>query len=268
MSAIDQLFHDLRARRQKAFMPFITAGDPDLETTERLLRRMAEHGVSLVEVGIPYSDPIADGPVIQASYTRALAHGIKVDQILQMIERVAPQVAMPLCTMVSYAIIHRHGLERYVDQAASAGVAGLIVPDLLIEEAAPLAKICKARDVSLIPLVTPTTPRERALRIAEAASGFIYFVSVAGITGERQQLPAALVDQLGWLRGQTDAPICVGFGISRPEHVRRLRDVADGVIVGSALVRYLERLASEERTAVLDEMFGLIDDLMAALRAD
>jgi tryptophan synthase alpha chain len=268
MSAIDRLFHDLRARRQKAFMPFLTAGDPDLETTELLLRRMARHGASLVEVGIPYSDPIADGPVIQASYTRALRRGVKVEQILQMIARVAPQVAMPLCTMVSYAIIHRHGLERYVRQARSAGVAGLIVPDLLIEEAAPLAKICKAQEVSLIPLVTPTTPRERALRIVQAASGFVYFVSVAGITGERRELPTTLVDQLLWLRQQTDMPICVGFGISHPEHVRRLRDVADGVIVGSALVRYLERLAAEGRDSVVDEMFRLVDELVAALHAD
>jgi tryptophan synthase alpha chain len=268
MSAIDRLFHDLRARHQKAFIPFLTAGDPDLETTRLLVKRMAEHGASLCELGIPYSDPIADGPVIQGSYTRALGQHIKVDQILQTIAGLTPEIEMPVCTMVSYAIVYRHGLERYVEQARSAGVAGLIVPDLLVEEAAPLTRICEAQDMSLIQLVTPTTPHERARRIARAATGFLYFVSVTGITGERRELPAAVVDQVGWLREQTDVPICVGFGISRPEHVRQLRDVADGVIVGSALVGFLERLSTEEdRDGVLDEMFRLVDELLAALRA-
>jgi tryptophan synthase alpha chain len=267
MSAIDQLFHDLRARQQKAFIPFLTAGDPDLETTGLLVRRMAEHGASLCEIGVPYSDPIADGPVIQASYTRALGHQIKVDQILELIADVTPQITMPLVTMVSYAIIYRHGPERYVEQAQQAGLAGLIVPDLLIEEAAPLTRICQACDVSLIQLVTPTTPRQRAIRIANSTSGFIYYVSVIGITGERRELPPSLVDQIGWLREQTDLPICVGFGISRPEHVRLLREVSDGVIVGSALVRYLERLGQDDRGLVFDELFGLVDDLVAAVHA-
>ena len=265
MSAIDRLFDDLRARKQKAFIPFVTAGDPDLDTTRLLIRLLAEHGASLCEVGIPYSDPIADGPVIQASYTRALNHKVKLDQILQMIASVSSQVTTPLVTMVSYAIIYRHGLAKYVDEARQAGVSGLIVPDLLIDEADPLAHICRERDVSLIQLITPTTPRDRAIRIAKASSGFIYYVSVTGITGTRQELPPEVVDQVGWLREQTDLPICIGFGISRPEHVRMLRSVADGVIVGSALVRYLERLENEDRQRVFDELLGLVDQLLSSI---
>ncbi len=265
MSAIDRLFVDLRARQQKALMPFITAGDPDLRTTQILIQRLAEHGASLCEIGIPYSDPIADGSIIQASYTRALEHHVKVDDILAMIASVSPQVEMPLVTMVSYAIVYRHGLERYVADARKAGVAGLIVPDLLVDEAGPLSKICQRLDVSLIQLITPTTPRERAIRIAQASSGFIYYVSVTGITGARQDLPPELIDQVRWLRQQTDLPICVGFGISRPEHVRLLREVADGLIVGSAIVRYLERLGREDRQVVLAELLGLVDALQAAL---
>jgi tryptophan synthase alpha chain len=267
MSAIDTLFRDLRARNKKALMPFITAGDPNLETTRTLIRRLAEHGCSLCEVGVPYSDPIADGPVIQASYTRALNNKVTMAKILQMLSGVADQVTMPLVSMVSYAIVFRHGLERYVDQARQAGLSGLIVPDLLIEESAALAKICQHHDVSLIQLVTPTTPPERAVRIAQASSGFLYYVSVTGITGERQSLPPKIIDQVGWLREQTELPICIGFGVSRPEHVTMLRSVADGVIVGSALVRHLARLDREDRQVVLGELLELVDQLVAALQA-
>src|SRR6187402_811638 len=228
MSAIDQLFVRLRGSGRKAFMPFITAGDPDLEFTTAVLRELANRGCHLAEVGIPYSDPIADGPVIQASYTRALAHKIKLADILNTLGETASQVNAPLVTMVSYAIVYRHGLERYVDDVASRGLAGLIVPDLPVEESAQLAAICRKREVSLIQLVTPTTPRERAIRIAETSTGFLYYVSVAGITGERTELPPELVDNVGWLRTKTSLPICIGFGISQPEHVHRLAPVADG----------------------------------------
>lgn len=267
MSAIDQLFRELRATGQKAFMPFVTAGDPDLDFTAHVIRALAARGAHLCEVGIPYSDPIADGPVIQASYTRALNKHVKLDGILHMLQKVTPEISMPLVTMVSYAIVHRHGLERFVADAKAAGLSGLIVPDLLVEEAAPLSSLCRQADLSLIQLVTPTTSRERALEIARTSTGFLYYVSVTGITGARQELPTDVVDQVGWLRDQTDLPICIGFGISRPEHVRTLVKVADGVIVGSALVRFLERLSTESREVVTSEMMQLVDDLLSALKA-
>src|SRR5581483_2646673 len=176
MSRIDQLFSDLRNQKRKAFMPFVTAGDPDLDFTADVIRELDAKGCSMCEVGIPYSDPIADGPVIQASYTRALTKKIKLRDIFGMLGRVSRDVKMPLVTMVSYAIVFRHGLAAYVADAKQAGVCGAIVPDLLVDESAELAAICKAADFNLIQLVTPTTPRERAVRIANASTGFLYYV--------------------------------------------------------------------------------------------
>ena len=222
-------------------MPFITAGDPDLATTAALITEMVAHGAHMVEVGIPYSDPIADGPVISASYHRALTRGVKVERILQTLrtlraesETGAVSVA-PLVTMISYAIIHRTGVERYLDLAATSGIDGLIVPDLPVEESAGLLNLATSRGLKLIQLVTPTTPRERALQIARTTTGFLYYVSIAGITGERSEIPPELTENVAWLRSQTELPICIGFGISKPEHIKRLAPVADGLIVGSAL---------------------------------
>src|SRR3954469_19388269 len=164
MSAIEELFSNLRRDNRKALMPFITAGDPDLTFTAALLKEIIGRGSHLCEVGIPYSDPIADGPVIQASYTRALTRKIKLADILNALGEVASQVKAPLVTMVSYAIVYRHGLEKYVDDAANRSLAGLIVPDLPVEESPQLARICGSRKISLIQLVTPTTPRSRAIR--------------------------------------------------------------------------------------------------------
>lgn len=264
MTAIDDLFLRLKSQGKKAFMPFITAGDPNMAFTRKILRRLDSLGCSMAEVGIPYSDPIADGPVIQASYTRALAEKIKLKDIFSQIGQEATSLSMPLVSMVSYAIIHRHGPERYVDDALAAGFSGAIVPDLLVEESDKLATICRAKNFNLIQLVTPTTPRERALKIAEQSSGFLYFVSVTGITGERTQLPTDLVDRVSWLRERTALPICIGFGISKPEHVRLLAPVSDGLIVGSAIVRLLEHASQSEEEA-LDAMATLTQSLMGEL---
>jgi tryptophan synthase alpha chain len=265
MSAIDQLFASLRDRGRKAFMPFVTAGDPDLDFTAAVLRELAERGSSLAEVGIPYSDPIADGPVVQASYTRALQKKIQVAAIFDTIQRLSPTLGMPLVTMVSYAIVHRHGIERFVEEAQQAGIAGAIVPDLLVEEAGKMSQVCRRADFSLIQLVTPTTPRERAVRIANSSTGFLYYVSVTGITGERRELPPELVDSVGWLRKQTSLPICIGFGISQPEHVKLLSPVADGLIVGSALVRRIADAATQPRDQVLKQVGELASSLIAAM---
>jgi tryptophan synthase alpha chain len=268
MPVIDNLFLNFRREKRKALMPFVTAGDPDLRFTADVLKELVGRGCHLCEVGIPYSDPIADGPVIQASYTRALAHKIKLDDILATLGEVAPKLAAPLVTMVSYAIVYRHGPEKYVDDVRRRGLAGLIVPDLPVEESAQLAQICKRADLSLIQLVTPTTPRERAVRIAAASTGFLYYVSVAGITGERTALPPELVDNVGWLRSQTDLPICIGFGISTPEHVKLLAPVADGLIVGSAIVRRIAAAADQPREKVIRDVGEYVSQLLAAMTND
>ncbi len=265
MSSIDNLFTTLRSQGRKALMPFVTAGDPDLEFTGQIIRELDRVGSSMCEVGIPYSDPIADGPVIQASYTRALENKIKVQQILQLLRGLNDEVKMPRVTMVSYAIIHRIGVEKYVAQAQAAGVSGAIVPDLLVEEAESLSALCRKADFSLIQLVTPTTPRERAVRIANSSSGFLYYVSVTGITGERTQLPPELLDNVAWLRTQTKLPICIGFGISQPEHVKLLAPVADGLIVGSAIVRRVAQAATRPRADVVKEVGEYVRSLQLAL---
>jgi tryptophan synthase alpha chain len=171
----------------------------------------------------------------------------------------------PIVTMLSYAIVFRHGPEQYVADAKAAGVAGAIVPDLPLEEAGPLAAICRREDFSLIQLITPTTPRDRARRIAAISTGFIYYVSVTGITGERTALPPQIVDNVAWLREQTPLPICIGFGISRPEHVRVLAPVADGIIVGSAIVRRMAEAAAKPRDQVLDDIDTYATDLLTAM---
>jgi len=245
-------------------MPFVAAGDPDLDFTAEVIREVVARGSHLCELGIPYSDPIADGPVIQASYTRALDKGVKLAAILEMLGRLTPEVPAPIVTMVSYAIVYRHGLEEYVAEAKAAGVAGAIVPDLPVEEAGPLAAICRREDFSLIQLVTPTTPRDRALRIVEQTTGSVYYVSVTGITGERSELPPEIVDNVAWLRSRTGLPICIGFGISRPEHVRMLAPVADGLIVGSAIVRRISEAATRPREQVLREIGQYVAELLAA----
>lgn len=263
MSAIDDRFKQLRRGGKKAFLPFVTAGDPSLPLTARLLEKLSACGSAIAEVGIPYSDPIADGPVIQASYTRALNAGIKLKDIFATVREVAPRLQMPLVSMVSYAVIHRLGMDRYVADAQAAGFSGAIVPDLLAEEADELRKICRRQDFSLIHLVTPTTSPERMLRIAELSSGFVYFVSITGITGERSELPPELLEKVSWLREKTEIPICIGFGISRPEHVKLLAPVADGLIVGSAIVRRFAETPDPE--LALAGVEQLAKELIAAL---
>jgi tryptophan synthase alpha chain len=264
MNPIDALFAKLRAEKRKAFIPFVGAGDPDLTATAALVRELARRGAGLVEIGFPYSDPIADGPVIQASYTRALAKGVRVEDVFRCVRDLG-SAGVPLVGMVSYSIVHRRGPESFLKQAHEAGFSGAIVPDLPIDEAEGMAKLAAARDFKLIHLVTPTTPRERAVQIAKLSTGFLYCVSTTGITGERDRLPAELVDQLAWLRKQTDLPLCVGFGISKPEHVTALREVADGVIVGSAIVRRVEQAASRPISEVVREVGELAQSLAGAL---
>ncbi len=265
MSAIDTLFESLRSQGRKAFMPFVTAGDPDLDFTSALLRELVSRGSSMCELGIPYSDPIADGPVIQASYTRALDGGVHVANILDMLSQTTPEFSAPVVTMVSYSIVYRIGLAEYVARAKAAGVSGAIVPDLPVEESDALAKVCRNEDFSLIQLITPTTPRDRAKRIADQTTGFIYYVSVTGITGERTELPPEIVDNVGRLRDETDLPVCIGFGISRPDHVRMLSPVADGLIVGSAIVRRVAEAAMRGRDVILSEIGDYVEELLGAM---
>lgn len=241
MTRLETVFRQCRSAARPAFLPFLTAGDPSLDATGAFLEDLVQAGADAVEIGFPYSDPLADGPVIQASYTRSLATGTKVDAIFAAAaqwSRRLPQT--PLLGMVSYSLIHRRGPEAFLGACSDAGFAGLILPDLPHEESEPLLGQATSRGLALIRLVTPTTPPERAAEIATRTTGFLYVVSVTGITGARASLPADLSGQLKQLRAFTALPLCVGFGISTPEQAKLLHGQADGVIVGSAIVRCLE----------------------------
>jgi tryptophan synthase alpha chain len=241
MNPLDALFRRLRAGGRTAFLPFLPAGDPSLAVTAELLRAAAGAGASAIEVGFPFSDPIADGPVIQASYTRALAHRITLADTFAMLGGVtaAPGWGTPLVAMASYSLVWRRGPERFVADARAAGLCGAVVPDLPAEEADEFAAVCRSADFKLVLLVTPTTSPERAEKVVAACGGFVYVVSVVGITGERDRLPDTLHAQIGRLRAMTDLPLCVGFGVSTPAHVAQVAEVADGVIVGTAVVKAL-----------------------------
>ncbi len=275
MNRIDALFSSLKRSNRQALMPFITAGDPDLPTTKALVEELVARGADMVEIGIPYSDPIADGPVIAASYTRALQKGVKHAEILATVRKLRDEAkasksaidGTPIVAMVSYSILHRQGVKTFLEQAAHAGFDGAIVPDLPVEESAHVAKIATELGLKLIQLITPTTPRERALAIAKSTTGFIYYVSVAGITGERKSLPPELAGNVAWLRTQTDLPVCIGFGIGSPEQIRELAPVADGLIVGSALVKRLANIGDTPRSQVVADLGGFVGELADALKS-
>lgn len=269
MNPIDALFQRLRSQGRKAFMPFATAGDPDLAFTRELLPAVAGAGADLIEVGFPFSDPIADGPVIQASYTRALDKHLKLADVFAALKDVTtrPGWNTPTVAMASYSLMFKQGPAAFIERAQAAGLSGAVVPDLPVEEAEDLSKLAADRDFKLILLVTPTTSPARAEKVVRACSGFVYVVSVVGITGERDRLPVQLSEQIARLRTMTDLPLCVGFGVSKPEHLRGLKDLADGVIVGSALVKKLETATDPaSRAKALADVKSLVQELSAALK--
>lgn len=262
---IDQTFSALRAKGQMAFMPFVTAGDPDMATTGALIRELAGRGVDLIEVGFPYSDPIADGPVIQSSYTRALNKKLTVQQIFHEIASLDTAQLPPLVAMVSYAIIFRMGTSKFLHAAQQAGFAGFIIPDLPGDEAAEMHALVTEAGLDLIQLVAPTTPPERVRQIVKHSSGFVYCIAVAGTTGARETLAAPLVEQLQWLKNETALPLAVGFGLSKPEQLAPIQGLADGAIVGSAIVRHLE--AFTQPGANRDEILRRTGDYAATMVA-
>lgn len=249
MSRIAEVFQTTAHESRMAFMPFVTAGDPNLTVTAAVLKALRDSNVDLIELGFPYSDPIADGPVIQASYTRALNSGISVDAIFRMMESLQTDQLPPVLAMVSFAIIFRHGTALFVEHAAKAGFSGLIIPDLPADEASDVIEFARQRKLDVVQLIAPTTTAERTKQILAASTGFLYCISVAGTTGVRQALPAELTTQLKSLRAQSKLPLAVGFGISSPEQVSSLEGVADGIIVGSAMVRRMAEAGSADAAA-------------------
>jgi tryptophan synthase alpha chain len=239
MSRISQRFALLQARGEKAFIPYVAAGDPDLATSYQIVTELAAAGADIIELGLPFSDPLADGPTIQAGTQRALKAGTTTDKVFDLVRRLrAGSVATPLCIMTYYNVLLRRGVAAFARQAREAGVDGLIIPDVPLEESADLQAACQAAGLDLIRFVAPTSTPERVAATARAASGFIYAVSLTGVTGERSQLAIdRFRDLVAAAKAHTAVPVCVGFGIATPEQARAVAAVVDGVIVGSALVK-------------------------------
>ena len=262
MTSISECFKSLREGGECALIPFITAGDPDLETTAKALMVLDAAGAAMIEVGVPYSDPLADGPTIQAAATRALLRGTKLEQVLDLVERVIPSLRSPIILFTYYnPILYRD--EPFLQKLAAVGVGGLVVPDLPLEEAENLLSCAAKYGIEVILLVAPTSSSERIEAIAHHSQGFIYLVSVTGVTGMRSGLDERVYDLLQQLRQITDKPIGVGFGISQPEHARQVKEWgADAVIVGSAFVK---RLAEDTPERGLQAIAEFCHTLKAAI---
>jgi len=228
----------------KAFIPFVTCGDPDLETTAKIVREMAANGADLIELGIPFSDPTAEGPVIQGANIRALSGGVTTDKIFDFVRELRKDVSVPLVFMTYANVVFSYGAERFIGTCRQIGIDGLILPDLPYEEKDEFLPVCRKYDVDLISLIAPTSA-DRAAMIAKDADGFIYIVSSLGVTGERAQITTDISKLVSVIRENTSIPCAVGFGISTPEQAKSMSQYADGVIVGSAIVRKIAQYGKD-----------------------
>lgn len=244
---IQQRFSQLQQQDRCALMPFLMAGDPDLSSTRSTLLSLQAAGADLIELGIPYSDPLADGPVIQAAASRALGSGTTPGRVLEMLTSLKGELQIPVILFTYSNPLLNRGMEAFCRDAAAAGAAGLVVPDLPLEEAEKLSSIASDNGLDLVLLVAPTTPADRMGRIAAASRGFTYLVSVTGVTGVRTSLESRVADLVQQLKAMGPTPVAVGFGISGPEQARQVRDWgADGAIVGSALVKVMAQAHSQQ----------------------
>lgn len=247
-------------------MPFLACGFPNLDTTAACLPALEAGGANVVELGFPFSDPIADGPVIQEAFTQTLKKKLKVAEIFAAIRSVRADVSIPLVAMVSYSIVFRYGVERFASEAKSAGFDGIITPDLPPPEAERVSTAVQRTGLDTILLISPTTAPQRRAEIARLSSGFIYYLSVSGITGERDQLPADLAPNVQQIKAITDRPVCVGFGIHQPRQVAQLAGLADGAIVGTAYVRRMQQHMSEGPGQLANVVGNYTRELLSQVR--
>jgi tryptophan synthase alpha chain len=243
---IEDRFEQLKARGQKAFIPYITLGDPDLETTGELILALERGGADIIELGVPFSDPLADGPVIQRAAERALSRGFTLRKALSYIKKWRTQTSVPFLLFSYFNPLFAYGFDQLVSEARECGIDGFLITDLSVEEAEGPANIIYQAGLNLIFLVAPTSTPERIEKIAHYSSGFLYAVSRVGVTGEQSSLSDSTLPLLSKIRKQTSLPVAVGFGISNPEQIRQVQEVADGAVVGSALVRFIETHSGTE----------------------
>jgi tryptophan synthase alpha chain len=263
MTSVSQRFQELKTKSQCGLIPFITAGDPDLETTAKAIKILDQNGADLIELGVPYSDPLADGPVIQAAATRALQKGVTLEKVLDVVRQVKEEISSPIILFTYYNPIFDRGVDNFLAQIAEVGVNGLVVPDLPLEEAEYFLDAALQKGIEVTLLVAPTSPPERIKAIASKSQGFIYLVSVTGVTGMRTQVESRVKDLISNLRRVTDKPIGVGFGISETKHALKIKEWgADAVIVGSAFVK---RLNTENPAVGLKAIAEFCHDLRLAI---
>lgn len=224
----------------KAFIAFITCGDPDLETTDKVVRAAAENGADLIELGIPFSDPTAEGPVIQGANLRALTGGITTDKIFAFVKELRRDVKVPMVFMTYANVVFSYGAEKFISTCREIEIDGLILPDLPLEEKEEFQPLCRQYDINLISLIAPTSENRIAM-IAKEAEGFVYIVSSLGVTGTRSEIKTDLASIINVVRENTDVPCAIGFGISTPEQAKKMADISDGAIVGSAIIKLLEK---------------------------
>ena len=244
----------------KAFIPFITCGDPDVETTMACVREMVKSGADLIELGIPFSDPTAEGPVIQGANLRALTGGVTTDRIFDMVRELRKDVAVPMVFMTYANVVFSYGAERFISTCAGIGIDGLILPDLPFEEKEEFLPYCRKHGVALVSLIAPTSS-DRIAMIAKEAEGFLYIVSSLGVTGTRSEIRTDLASIVAEVRKNTDIPCAVGFGISTPEQARAMAEVSDGAIVGSAIVKLLAKYGTEAPAHVAEYVRSMKDAL-------
>lgn len=260
MSNIQLAFEKQKANGHKAFIPFITAGDPNIEATEEFIYALEKAGSTVIELGVPFSDPVADGPAIQAANLRAMAAGIHINKIFDMVERVRKQTQIPLVYLMYANTIYYYGVERFFKKCKSVEIDGVIVPDVPLEEKEEFDQYARANGVDLIALVAPTS-KERTKAICEKASGFIYCVSSLGVTGTRESIQTDLKPMFDEIHQYTKLPTALGFGISNKEQAESLKEYADGIIIGSAIVKIIEKYGEESAKPIMDFAKDIIEVL-------
>jgi tryptophan synthase alpha chain len=250
MNRIDKKFKELSADKKKAFIAYICAGDPDMPTTEKIAIELDTAGVDIIELGIPFSDPLADGPTIQKASQRALGKGVNIDKILHLVKSLRKKIDTPIVLMGYYNPIFHYGILDFVKHAKRAGVDGVIIPDLIPEEADEFIVAARQYCLSTVFLASPTSTIKRLRLISSKSTGFIYYVSVAGVTGTRRNLDAGIKKNIQRIKKISSKPVCVGFGVSTPGQVRTMSAFSDGVIVGSAIIKIIEKNLNNKITMV------------------
>ncbi len=263
MNRLNATFKDLKEKKKKAFIAYITCGDPDLKTTSECLEVIANNGADIIELGVPFSDPLSDGPTIQAASQKALKNNVSLADIIKMVSKIRSKISIPLVLMTYYNPIFRYDIRRFILDAKKAGIDGVVIPDLPPEEASQLEMFARKAELATIYFITPTSSEHRKKIAISHSRGFIYYVSITGVTGKRTELPDSIKKDVKELKKMTSKPVCVGFGISTPAQAKKIASFADGIIVGSAIVEKIDKAKSKKD--MLKALGGFIKQMVKAI---